>query len=121
MSLNFYEKLRTFPPLVCRLLARRLLENGKVRAMTDVELADASGLSTSEVRSLSWKTSWDDVPVDTLQRFSLACGVDFTSRDSMRAHRSYIKNSPNFRYLRKHPDWNAVFRPLVAAYLGYQP
>lgn len=118
MSLNFFDKLATFPPIVCRLLARRTQVNGKAVALTDEEIAAASGLSLTKVRSLSWLTSWDDVSVSELRAFSLACGVDFTSRDSMRAHRSYINNAPKFTYLRKHRDWRTFFEPMVRAYLS---
>lgn len=118
VSLNFYDKLTTFPPLVCRLLARETMDNGKVRGLSDEEIATRSGLPFNEVRALSWLTSWDDVPVSKLKAFSLACGVDFTSRDSMRAHRSYINNNPKFRYLRKHPDWNTTFVRMIQTYMA---
>lgn len=44
--------------------------------MSCQEIADQAGLSKSYVAHLSAKRSWAGVPIDVVQAFSLACGVD---------------------------------------------
>jgi len=61
------------PPCLCRLVAR---QNHGSRGITHAELARRSGLSKSKVMDLSFRTSWDGVSIDVLQRFALACGVN---------------------------------------------
>lgn len=117
MSANIWDKLDTFPPIACRLLARKITKTGGTVAKTVHEIASTAGMSVMEVNSLSWQPSWDSLTVDELKRFSLACGVDFTSRDIMRAHSSYLRKNPSFKYLKKSPEWENVYKPMIVAYV----
>ncbi len=117
MSANIWDKLDTFPPIACRLLARVITPSGGTVAKTIAAIAKDSGLTELEVSSMSWHASWDKIPVEMVRKFSLACGVDFTSRDIMRAHSSYLRKNPSFKYLKKSSDWNATFKPMIAAYV----
>lgn len=63
------------PPLLCRLFARK--KNGQA-PMSHADLAKASGLSRSTVSRISYAKEWDDIPMETADRFSRACGVDLT-------------------------------------------
>lgn len=67
------EKLNKFPPFLCRFVARK--KHG-LRPVTDQEIADASGLSISTVCWLSKLKLWDTISLDTIERFSTACGVN---------------------------------------------
>lgn len=120
MSLSIWTKLDTFPPLICRLLARRTLPNGKVAALTDKEIAARAGIPEWEVASYSYYLNWEDVPVRITRQFSRACGVDFDSRDNMRRHRSYMRDNPKFKYLRASPDWAKKYAPLIKLYVEFQ-
>lgn len=40
------------------------------------ELAEKSGLSKSRVAELSIKRSWKGIPIDTVEAFTRACGVN---------------------------------------------
>jgi hypothetical protein len=72
-----------------------------------------------EVNSLSWLTSWDTVPVSQARAFSLACGVDFSSRINMREQSAYIRRSPTFKYLSKSPEWESVYKPMIQSYVEF--
>ena len=67
------QKLNLFPPCLCRCVAR--IRHGR-RPLQRKEIAARSGLPLRKVDELSRLTSWDRVPVEEMERFSLACGVD---------------------------------------------
>lgn len=116
MRYTFWEKLDLLPPLACRLLARKRTPQGGTVAIGAEAIALSAGMSVTEVNSLSWLTSWESVPVDKARRFSIACGVDFTNRLIMKRQIAYIRRSPTFKYLKKSPDWNIVFKPMMIAF-----
>lgn len=89
-----------------RLLARKSFGKGSrsIRGLTTDEIVEASGLPRSEVLSLSFKVSWDDVPVSKMKAFCQGCGIDFASRDDMRRYLRYLDRSPTFTYLKGHPE-----------------
>lgn len=116
MALPFEEKLRRFPPVVCRCLAR-VGSGHSTRLMSDEEISQVSGLSLSEVMSLGCKTSWDNVPVESFVRFTKGCGIDIDSRDSLAKHSVYLnklKGAP--KYLRKDPAWKTRWKPAIVAF-----
>lgn len=108
--ISLEERFRTFPPVVCRLMARTGSRKA-VRLLEDEEIADASGLSLSKVRSLSWLVSWDGVPVDEMLAFSKGCGVDFSASRSIAKHKSYAQfvKKP-YSYIDKHPESETFYR-----------
>lgn len=117
-SLTFVEKLNRFPPIVCRILARVPLDTGGVRAKTDHEIAQASGLTLSKVASLSHLTTWDEVPLATIVAFTKGCGSDLDNRDWQRHNAAYMRNLRSIpQYLRSSPDWKNRFEPLVKMWL----
>ena len=61
------------PPALCRLLAAK---NRGRKPLSTRAIADKSGLSKSVVDKVSKLTTWDDVSVSTMLRFTQACGVD---------------------------------------------
>lgn len=84
-----------FPPCLCRFLARKAHGH---QPLSVRELAQLSGLSKSTVAELSLKRSWTGVPIDTVVRFSRACGVNLVApREARkylrRARRVHIENA----------------------------
>ena len=108
-------KLSRFPPLVCRLLARRGPKNRQV-PLTDAEVSHASGLKLPNVISLSWLTSWDDVTCGDMLAFSKGCGVNFSNALVMRKHTKYIALTTRFVYLRRSPGWHTRWNPMLEIY-----
>ena len=88
--------------------------------MEDEEIAEAAGLPVSEIRSLSWLFSWDEVPVKKLFAFSEACGVDFADSKNLMRQNRYIRSENVFHYLKKHPEWLRTFQPLLVRYTEYR-
>ena len=117
-KLSFWEKLDRFPPIVCRLLARRKQASGGIVAMTASEIASRGGMTVCEVNSLSWLTSWEGVPMRQVRQFSLACGVDFCDRANMREHSAYVKRCASFKYLKKSPEWDSVYSHMIRTYVS---
>ena len=115
--LTIEARCNRFPPVACRLLARKKKATGGVEPMSDLEIASAAGMSVPEVCTLSRKTSWMDVPLSKLLAFSRACGIDFDSRDSMRLHSAHL-NQSSMGYLRKQPDWPTKWKPLLMIHLN---
>lgn len=113
--LTTQERLDRFPPVACRILARAVKPTGGVRALTDAEIAAGSGLSVSEVARLSRCTNWDSVTVREVFAFLKGCGVRLDDRDWMRKNVAYLqelRGAP--RYLKQSPDWETLFKPLLA-------
>lgn len=84
-----------FPPCLCRYLARK---NHGHKPLSVREIAQKSGLSKSTVAELAVKETWSGVSIDTVVRFSQACGVDLLRpRDTIsylrRARKVHIENA----------------------------
>jgi hypothetical protein len=112
--LTFPQKLERFPPIIVRLLARTRDKEGGVRALTDAEVAAASDLPISTVVAIAKLTSAGSLDIDTQQAFYRGCGADLDNRDWLRKNAAYmasIRGAP--RYLRKSPDWETTFEPLI--------
>ena len=110
--LSFQEKLRRFPPIACRLLARRRTASGYV-AVTDSEIASLSKLPMAEIKRLSWLGSWDGVNVSHVDAFARACGIDFNNRRNLWRHQLYLKAGA-FRHLRSDAElYRTHFIPLI--------
>jgi hypothetical protein len=75
---NFYVNARSCPPWLCRLLARKGVGRGR-RAMSNREIAAASGLSPVTVGRLSHKKTWSNVNFRTVERFTKGCGVNLNA------------------------------------------
>ena len=113
------EKLERFPPCVCRMLARTGSNNRSIGVLEDEELAERAEMSVSEVRSLSWLTSWDKVTNADFKSFTKACGVDFSSRESLAKHYKYTQLKRPFGYLRSHPEWDSWWSKMFHMYSTY--
>lgn len=109
---TFWELSLRFPPVLCRLLAKKV--HGPV--LTDTEIADRAKMTIGEVVSLSQLTSWDSCDLSTIRRFTVACGLDFCSRSKMKRVDSYIRSNPTWKYLKKSGQWTLKFRPLLEIY-----
>lgn len=102
MKTTIWKKLEAYPPILCRLLARKGKGRFNERIMTDEEIAEVGNMKLSDVKSLSWKTSWDDVPFRQVRQFSMACRVDFTDTENMKKHVRLInRKTQSFWHIRK--------------------
>lgn len=112
--LTIAQRLDRFPPLVCRLLARRHAHKRGIVPLSTVEIAVRSKLTPSIVSSLAPLTSWDSVPIPQALAFAKGCGIDLDDRDSLRHHTAYMKRLKGApRYLVRSPDWKTVYEPLI--------
>lgn len=82
--------LDQFPPALCRVLARK--SRGTLPLSTR-EIARVSRLSHGEVNKLSRRLTWEKVECGTMQRFSLACGINLRSSKNLKAQLRYWRNS----------------------------
>jgi hypothetical protein len=90
------------PPNLCRIVARK----GR-KAMTNQEIADASGLTIKRVGEIAKLTSWGKVDVGQASAFAAACGVDLIKQGQVRKYLMrkegcrlvHLENSPNKKYL----------------------
>lgn len=118
MVVTFWDKLRDFPPCACRLLARRYEGGSRVIPLVDDEIAKKSGLPVMLVRSISWRDTWEGVPMEQVRAFTEGCGIYFEDRNNIRRYKSYIKRNLPFAYLTKSPYWKSYYEPLARAYLS---
>lgn len=104
-----FELAEKFPPHVCRLLARKA--NGR-RPMSCRDLAVEAGLSKSYVAELSRKRTWAGIPIDVVEKFSLACGVDLTRTRNVKI---YIRRNKKIHLRAAVPVQRKFFKSLMAA------
>lgn len=115
---TFWDRLREFSPIVCRLLARH--PHGP--PLSDKEIALRSGLTHLTVVVLSDELSWDGVKVATMRAFIQACNLDFEDKRQMRRVEAYLralksgKINKKFAYLERSPDYESYYLPLRARY-----
>ena len=111
--MTIIQKSQLFTPIACRLLARRSKPTGSVVAMTDRDIADSSRLPMAVVKHLSWCLTWDDVEFGQMMAFTRACGVDFDSRDSVRANARHLRQG-RWTHILRSPEKNTFYRELLA-------
>jgi hypothetical protein len=117
-KLSIEQRLRRFPPIVCRLLAREGRGSRPV-VLSDATIAERSGLTVAQVQGLSHLLTWDDVSCAMMVAFSSGCGVNLSERDSMHKHWCYVKGKRAFTFLKKEPDYETRWKPMYASYVGY--
>lgn len=77
--MTLLEIAERFPPSLCRFVARK--SHGQ-KPMSHSDLAQKSGLSRSYVAIISLRSTWKGIPIDVVQRFSEACGVNLVNPQS---------------------------------------
>lgn len=118
MRRTFWDRLREFSPIVCRLLARH--PHGA--PLTTGHLASLTRLSPYKILALSELTSWDPVSVEDMRSFVVACNLDFEDKRQMRRVEAYLralksgKINKKFAYLDRSPDYESYYLPLRAKY-----
>lgn len=108
-----WKHFETYPPAAVRVMARVKVVGKTVRALTDEEIAIASGLPLDRVRAISQLLSWESVNFGDVRRFCLGCGFDpLSSTDRNRAG-AYLRSKGRFAYLRKSPHFSTRFVTLI--------
>lgn len=113
--MKFWKKIERFPPVACRLLARKLYG----RPLTSSEIAKASGLTVLRVEAISEQSSWAGIDVLELRAFTEACGIFLEDHGKMKRIEQYIARSPKFTYLRRSPLWQDYYKPLLNKWKQY--
>ena len=109
--LTIRDKAERFPPIVCRLLARRRVRHDYVEAMTDDEIARSSGLGMAAVKRLSWTHSWDEIPLAEMLAFTKACGISFDCRRSIQRNTRFLVNG-EWSHITRSPVLTTFYAPL---------
>lgn len=94
--------LKTFPPWVVRLMARKKSDKGhRVVAMSSVDISRASGISVKRVHWISAQASWDEVTVRETMLFSRACGFTYSNIWKQRwfLKRTFDSHKSSLRYV----------------------
>lgn len=106
--MTLLQKLDKFPPFVCRIVA--LKNNGRA-AMSTRDIARASGLSPASISYISQMTSWAHITLETMDRFTQACGVNHLNLTKQLA---YLRRSPMSHLRRADKTQRAMFLRLFA-------
>jgi len=116
------KRLERFPPILVRLLAR----DPRGNPLSTAEISRRCGLSRLTVALLSEETSWDQVPISHYRSFCSACGIDLLNAHQIKRQESYlngklvngVRHSPLFLFLKRSPDWETYYNPLMLRYLS---
>lgn len=111
---NYWQVWSEFPPYYVRLLAK----SGPNTALSDAEIAIASGLDINRVRAIKILTEWDTVTHGEKLHYCAACNFDPTNLEDRTRARDYeyrckVRNSVPFRYLTKSPKWAGELLPVL--------
>lgn len=98
--------LDQYPPKWCRLVARK---NRGRDMMSTRDLARVSGLPRSTVDKVSKQDSWKSVGAATIQRFSLACGVNFMDGNNLKHNREFFRKRRWVHLTRADQQQQAMF------------
>ncbi len=109
MKTRYLDKLRQYPPVMIRLMAR----NADGSAMTDAQIA-GRGCPLGVVRMLSVSVSWR-LPLDDCDSFLHACGADPSNYRWVQNVSRLKKRATKWIWLQKSPEWLA-FRELLRIY-----
>ena len=113
-EITFWGALHAFPPYYVRLLAK----NGRATALSDADIAIASGIDINRIREIKFYKEWDKVTVGEMLRYTAACNFDPTRNSDRTRARDYEyqctkRNMIPFRFLRKSPKWESEILPVL--------
>jgi len=112
--MNFWTTAEVFNPVLCRLMAR----HKRGRVLTNEEIAIRSKvLPAVQVIAISQRTSWEYVSVVTMRAYLTGCGLDFEDRPRMKVAMDYLKRNPSFAYLKRDPEYETFYKPLIQLWL----
>ena len=114
-SRKIWRRFALFPPVLCRLLAR----HPRWRALRTEEIAERSGLNHWDVARYSEFMGWDSMRLPDVVAFLRGCDTDFTDPVTWKRLRTYVSRNPSFPYLRRSPDWDDYYKPLIRRYHEY--
>lgn len=103
---NFWDILRKYPPVLCRLLAK-----DRDGALTDEDISAISGLSLSDVYSISNQVSWNGIAIDKAERYLKGCMLDLARADHRRRAYDYLRKKGTFAYVSKSPVYRDQLLP----------
>ncbi len=108
------EILAAFPPCFYRLWAK----HSRTQAITDAEIAIASGIDLNRVREIFRMRDWQAVTHGEINKLFIACKFDiFDARARNRvAQYEYAckkRKTKPFKWLRRSPKWESEFLPLI--------
>lgn len=86
--MTLMEAVGRVSPKACRLIARK--NRGRL-PMSCADIAALSGLSKSRVADISKMESWKGIPIDTVEAFARACGVNHLKAE---AQLDFIRRRP---------------------------
>lgn len=113
-SATLWDHLRAFPPWMVRLRAKA----SHNKALSEVDLAIASGIEINRLRAIIASDNYDGLTVREMRAFFAACGFDPTlAKDRQRAA-AYDqickkRNAIPYGYLRRSPKWESEILPIV--------
>lgn len=104
-----------FPPIFIRLCVVR--GRGSERhAPTDLQLANACGLTLAEFKFVSYSTAWADVTDRIALAYLRGCDVDLERRRDRR-RLEWLRQRGQFEHLKQSPLWQFQFEEQVRLYM----
>lgn len=87
-------------------------------ALSDAEIAIASGIALDRVRAISRMMDWDGVKLGEIKAFCAACGFDPTITAHREGFSKYEakclqRQSRPFQWLHRHPAYAEEILPLI--------
>lgn len=95
--------------------------------MTNRDLAVKAGINLLQFTAISQQTDWKGVDLPTMQRFLMACGLDFENPVAVKRARTYLRGKrknglsvpPRFTRFQNSPIWVSELEPLAKIFLSH--
>lgn len=113
-KLTLRQREERFPPIFIRLAVTRR-NNGARYAPTDLQLANACGLSLAEFKFVSYSTSWRDIPDRMKYAYLTGCDIDLEKRRCIR-RLEWMRQRGTFTHLRRSPLFDVQFAEQLQLY-----
>lgn len=113
--MTFQALARQYPPILCRLLARKGRGHATI-VLSTKEIAQKMRVDEFVVDSLSTNKSWATVPFGLMQQFLQACGIDFCDWKKVKLLNAFYARQAcenPWPHLRRSREWLSYYEPML--------
>lgn len=111
--MKFYKDILSWKPYQIRMMAKDGQYNNQQRPLSNIDIADRSGLTTAEVSAISKSRSFDNIRLSQIIKFFTGCGFDPTNSDDKRRAKIYFAGGAKFKYLTSSEIYDREIVPVL--------
>lgn len=78
-------------------------------------------LCVAEIEAISTSTNWKGIRLLDAIAFMRGCGLLLDDTKAMRRLDDYLSRKPSLAYLRRSPDWESTYKPMLIRWRNAYP